>query len=95
MTAVGTKLYIFGGGDGTHYLNDLHILDTGAHQIAFSNVTRPYLQFPCRSKQFRILMLDRDDVLESGIRSGHESGAAFQAHCNPNRESTVRHWRWR
>jgi hypothetical protein len=29
MTAVGTKLFIFGGGDGNHYLNDLHILDTG------------------------------------------------------------------
>ena len=27
--AVGTKLYYFGGGDGTTYLNDLHILDTG------------------------------------------------------------------
>ena len=27
--AVGTKLYLFGGGDGTTYLNDLHILDTG------------------------------------------------------------------
>ena len=30
MTAVGTKLYVFGGGDGSHYLNDLHILDLGA-----------------------------------------------------------------
>jgi len=29
MTAVGSKLFIFGGGDGYHYLNDLHILDTG------------------------------------------------------------------
>lgn len=27
--AVGTKLYLFGGGDGNTYLNDLHILDTG------------------------------------------------------------------
>ena len=27
--AYGTKLYIFGGGDGNLYLNDLHILDTG------------------------------------------------------------------
>lgn len=30
MTAVGTKLFVFGGGDGNNYLNDLHILDTGA-----------------------------------------------------------------
>ncbi len=29
MTAVGSKLFVFGGGDGSHYLNDLHILDTG------------------------------------------------------------------
>lgn len=28
MTAVGHKLLVFGGGDGSHYLNDLHILDT-------------------------------------------------------------------
>jgi len=28
MTAVGSRLYVFGGGDGNHYLNDLHILDT-------------------------------------------------------------------
>eukprot|EP01114_Cavostelium_apophysatum_P020580 TRINITY_DN6940_c0_g1_i1.p1 TRINITY_DN6940_c0_g1~~TRINITY_DN6940_c0_g1_i1.p1 ORF type:complete len:531 (-),score=115.10 TRINITY_DN6940_c0_g1_i1:20-1612(-) len=28
MTSIGTKLLIFGGGDGSHYLNDLHILDT-------------------------------------------------------------------
>eukprot|EP00027_Filamoeba_sp_ATCC50430_P003209 CAMPEP_0168555454 /NCGR_PEP_ID=MMETSP0413-20121227/8345_1 /TAXON_ID=136452 /ORGANISM="Filamoeba nolandi, Strain NC-AS-23-1" /LENGTH=463 /DNA_ID=CAMNT_0008586309 /DNA_START=416 /DNA_END=1805 /DNA_ORIENTATION=+ len=28
MTAVKTKLLIFGGGDGSHYLNDLHMLDT-------------------------------------------------------------------
>jgi len=28
MTAVGSKLLIFGGGDGNQYLNDLHILDT-------------------------------------------------------------------
>lgn len=29
MNGVGTKLFILGGGDGNHYLNDLHILDTG------------------------------------------------------------------
>lgn len=28
MTAVKTKLLVFGGGDGNQYLNDLHILDT-------------------------------------------------------------------
>ena len=28
-TVVASKLYVFGGGDGNHYLNDLHILNTG------------------------------------------------------------------
>jgi len=28
MTSVGASLYVFGGGDGNHYLNDLHILNT-------------------------------------------------------------------
>eukprot|EP01116_Phalansterium_solitarium_P017788 TRINITY_DN4474_c0_g1_i1.p1 TRINITY_DN4474_c0_g1~~TRINITY_DN4474_c0_g1_i1.p1 ORF type:complete len:348 (-),score=91.09 TRINITY_DN4474_c0_g1_i1:466-1509(-) len=28
VTAVGAKLFVFGGGDGSQYLNDLHILDT-------------------------------------------------------------------
>jgi hypothetical protein len=27
--AVGTKLYVFGGGDDTRVYNDLYILDTG------------------------------------------------------------------
>ena len=31
--AYGTKLYIFGGGDGNLYLNDLHILDTGYYLL--------------------------------------------------------------
>jgi hypothetical protein len=29
LNVFGNKLLIFGGGDGSHYLNDLHILDTG------------------------------------------------------------------
>jgi hypothetical protein len=32
--ALGTKLYVFGGGDGNSYLNDLHILDTGKHDFS-------------------------------------------------------------
>ena len=30
FTAVGTKLFLFGGGDGTKCFNDLHIFDIGA-----------------------------------------------------------------
>jgi hypothetical protein len=29
MNIIGSKMLIFGGGDGQHYLNDLHVLDTG------------------------------------------------------------------
>ncbi|MBJ6977325.1 hypothetical protein JG630_18010, partial [Vibrio cholerae] len=36
MNMIGSKLYVFGGGDGNHYLNDLHILDTGTgNQLKF------------------------------------------------------------
>lgn len=28
-SCVGTKLFVFGGGDGGLYLNDLYVLDTG------------------------------------------------------------------
>ena len=38
-TAVNSKLYIFGGGDGNHYLNDLHILDTGTITFHHHHVT--------------------------------------------------------
>jgi hypothetical protein len=31
ISAVGSKLFVFGGGDGNQYLNDLHILDTGLY----------------------------------------------------------------
>jgi len=43
-TALGTKLFVWGGGDGEHYLNDLHILDTETMQWsqAYSRGSSPW-----------------------------------------------------